>query len=138
MAKQHLFRRKPRPGQPANLTWHAWYVDAAGNRVRFSTGCTDKQAAAKVLAERERAAAAEAATGLAPHAARKTVEDALDTACARYRFPRPSVTIVLRAAAPAPDPTPAADRGGTRTVAHVARSRASPRNPAWVRRGRGR
>ena len=78
MAKQHLFRRKPRPGQPANLTWHAWFVDAAGNRVRFSTGCTDKQAAAKVLAERERTAAAEAAAGLAPHAARKTVEDALD------------------------------------------------------------
>ena len=77
MAKQHLYRRTPRPGLPANLTWHAWFINVAGLRVRFSTGCTDKQAAAKVLAERERAAATEAASGLAPHAAGKTVEDAL-------------------------------------------------------------
>ena len=75
MAKQHLFRRKARPGQPANLTWHAWYVDAAGHRVRFSTGCTDKQAAAKVLAERERADAAQAAAGLAADSAGLTIED---------------------------------------------------------------
>ena len=74
----HLYRRKPRTGCAINLTWHAWYSDAAGNRVRFSTGCTDKQAAAKILAERERSAAAEAASGLAANSTSKTVEDALD------------------------------------------------------------
>ena len=77
MAQQHLYRRKPRPGMAANLTWHAYFTDGAGNRVRFSTGCTDKQAAAKVLAERERAAATAAAAGLAQDAATKSVDDVL-------------------------------------------------------------
>jgi integrase len=80
---QRLYLRKPKPGKPASPIWQGQFIDANGRRHRISTGCTRQSDAAKVLAECERdaataAATAEAAAGLAPHAARKTVEDALD------------------------------------------------------------
>jgi molybdopterin molybdotransferase len=47
-----------------------------GERIRFSTRCTDKAAAAKVLAEAERIFDEQVAAGLGADAAGKTVEDA--------------------------------------------------------------
>ncbi|HEY5855103.1 MAG TPA: hypothetical protein VIW24_13875 [Aldersonia sp.] len=37
----------------------------------------------------------------------EAVEEGLDTACERYRFPRPSFTLMLRTTAPTTHPTPA-------------------------------
>ena len=69
-SKSHLYQRVP------GGIWHAWYTDSTGERVRFSTRCTDKAAAAKVLAETERKHAEQVAAGLGADAAGKTVEHA--------------------------------------------------------------
>ena len=69
-SKSHLYQRVP------GGIWQAWYTDHTGERVRFSTRCTDKAAAAKVLAEAERKHAEQVAAGLGADAAGKTVEDA--------------------------------------------------------------
>jgi integrase len=68
-SKSHLYQRTP------GGVWYAWYIDSTGERIRFSTRCTDKTAAAKVLAEAERNDAAQAAAGLGSDAAGKTLED---------------------------------------------------------------
>lgn len=65
----HLYRRK------AGGIWWADYTDPAGIRQRFSTRVTDKKAAATILAQRERDAAAQAAAGLASDATGRTIED---------------------------------------------------------------
>jgi integrase len=69
-SKSHLYQRAP------GGVWQAWYTDSTGERVRFSTRCTDKAAAAKVLAEAERKHTEQVAAGLGADAAGKTVEDA--------------------------------------------------------------
>jgi integrase len=70
-----LFQRKARG------PWYAWVyaVDANGvrRRVKFSTGQLDKEAARRVLRDRQRSTA-EAANGLAEDAAGRTVADALE------------------------------------------------------------
>jgi len=61
-------------GRPAASSG-ADYTDPSGVRHRFSTRATDKKAAATILAQRERDAAAQAAAGLASDAAGRTIED---------------------------------------------------------------
>ena len=69
MAANHLYRRKK------GGVWYADYTDPTGIRHRFSTRVTDRQAAAKVLAQRELVDATQAAAGLSSDSANKTIED---------------------------------------------------------------
>ncbi len=68
-SKSHLYRRTP------GGVWWGWYTDRTGARVRFSTKCTDKEAAAKALSEAERNEVKQAAAGLGSDATGKTVEN---------------------------------------------------------------
>ncbi len=63
-----MAQRKPSTSQLYRRTpggaWWAWYTDSTGARVRFSTTSTDKEAAAKLLAEAEHDDVEQAAAGL--------------------------------------------------------------------------